>query len=552
MDTVKIPSAIVGSSATEIAQKIAAGELSASEVVEAHIQRIEEVNPRLNAVIIPLFEQARAQAKAADEARSRGEALGPLHGVPITIKESFDIAGTVSNMGISALSQTPKQDAPLVKRLQQAGAIILGKTNVAQLLASNESDNPVYGRTVNPWNPERSPGGSSGGEAAIIAALGSCLGLGSDIGGSVRMPAHACGICSLKPTSSRLSMVGHVPLLPGQEAILAQPGPMARTVADLNLAMKVLAAPEQEVFDPSIPPVPWREPTDVKLENLRIAFFTDNSIITPTPAVRRAVREAALSLEKRGAIVQEWTPPDLLKALQLYFQLYGADGGVTSKRQLGNSKTLPQLKQTLQTMSTPKALLKFIAAISGFMGQPLIAKLFPYIGEISVSDYWRVIDERNRYRAAFMAAMEAKQFDAILSPACALPALTHGSGYFLIQDATYTMPYNLLGMPAGVVSVTRIRPGEESDRVSEAVATLGASALLRLRKHGAQQQSADRLPSTQLSEQTASKVEQGSVGLPVGVQVAARHWREDIVLAVMAAIEDHFQSQPDYPVHPPV
>jgi len=524
MDTVKIPSAIVGSSATEIAQKIAAGELSASEVVEAHIQRIEEVNPRLNAVIIPLFEQARAQAKAADEARSRGEALGPLHGVPITIKESFDVAGTVSNMGISALSQTAKQDAPLVKRLQQAGAIILGKTNVPQLLALNESDNPVYGRTVNPWNRERSPGGSSGGESAIIAASGSCLGLGSDIAGSVRMPAHACGICSLKPTSSRLSMVGHVPLLPGQEAILAQPGPMARTVADLNLAMKVLAAPGQEVFDPSIPPVPWREPSDVKLENLRIAFFTHNDIITPSPAVRRAVREAAVSLEKRGAIVEEWTPPDLLKALQLYCQLYGADGAVTSKRQLGNSKRHPQINQTLQIASLPKPLLRVIATISGFMSQPLIAKLFPYMGEVSVSDYWRTIDERNRYRAAFMAAMEAEQLDAILSPACALPALTHGSSNYLVQDATYTMPYNLLGMPAGVVSVTRIRPGEESERA----------------------------PSKQLSEQTASKVEQESVGLPVGVQVAARHWREDIVLAVMAAIEEHFQSQPDYPVHPPV
>lgn len=524
MDTVKIPSAIVGSSATEIAQKIAAGELSASEVVEAHIQRIEEVNPRLNAVIIPLFEQARSQAKAADEARSRGETLGLLHGVPITIKESFDVAGTVSNMGISALSQMAKQDAPLVKRLQQAGAIILGKTNVPQLLAANESDNPVYGRTVNPWNPERSPGGSSGGEAAIIAALGSCLGLGSDIGGSVRMPAHACGICSLKPTSSRLSMVGHVPLLPGQEAILAQPGPMARSVADLNLAMKVLAAPGQEAFDLSIPPVAWREPSDVKLENLRIAFFTDNGIMTPSPAVRRAVREAALSLEARGVIVEEWTPPDLLKALQLYCQLYGADGGVTSKRQLGNSKRHPQINQTLQTSSLPKGLLRVIAAISELMGQPLIANLFPYLGEVSVSDYWRVIDERNRYRAIFMAALDARQFDAILSPTCALPALTHGSSNFLVQDATYTIPYNLLGMPAGVVSITRVRPGEESHRPL----------------------------SRQLSEQTASKVEQGSVGLPVGVQVAARHWREDIVLAVMAAIEEHFQSQPDCPAAPPV
>ena len=164
------------------------------------------------------------------------------------------------------------------------------------------------------------------------------------------------------------------------------------------------------------------------------------------------------------------------------------------------------------------------AAIYDWFGQRLMAQLLSYMGEVSVSEYWRGIDERNRYRAAFTAALDAEQFDAILCPPCALAALTHGSGYFLLNDATYTIPYNLLGMPAGVVSVTQVRPGEESDR----------------------------LASKELIERTASKVEQRSVGLPVGVQVAARHWREDIVLAVMAAIEEHFQSQPDYPVHPPV
>jgi fatty acid amide hydrolase len=224
------------------------------------------------------------------------------------------------------------------------------------------------------------------------------------------------------------------------------------------------------------------------------------------------VREAALSLEKRGAIVEEWTPPDLLKALQLYFQLYGADGGVTSKRQLGNSKRHPQINQTLLSASVPKSLFKMSAAIYEWLAQGLMAQLLPYMGELSVSEYWRTIDERNRYRAAFMAAWDAEQFDAILCPPCALPALTHGSGYFLLNDATYTIPYNLLGMPAGVVAATRVRPGEETNR----------------------------LPSTELVERTASKVEQGSVGLPVGVQVAAHHWREDIVLAVMAAIEAHF------------
>jgi fatty acid amide hydrolase len=239
---------IIGSGAIEIAQKIANGEISICEVVEAHIARIEEVNPNLNAVIIPLFEQAKREAIAADAALYRGDKLGELHGVPITIKGCFDVRGTVSTMGLSLESQTEAtQNAVMVERLKQAGAIILGKTNVPQMCASNQTDNPVYGRTVNPWNSERSSGGSTGGEAAIIAAGGSCLGLGSDFGGSVRMPAHACGINSIKPTSFRLTLSGHAPFFPGQSIINSQPGVLARRVSDLSLAMKILSAPGQEV-----------------------------------------------------------------------------------------------------------------------------------------------------------------------------------------------------------------------------------------------------------------------------------------------------------------
>lgn len=517
--------AVVGSSAIEIARSIASGEISASEVVEAHVQRIEAVNPSLNAVVVPLFDSARAEAKAADATRQRGEALGPLHGVPITIKESFDVAGCATNVGVSELAQSKAtQNGVLVERLKQAGAIILGKTNVAQLLMLNETDNPVYGRTNNPWQLERAPGGSSGGEAAIIAAGGSCLGLGSDIGGSVRLPAAACGIHSLKPTTGRLTLVGHAPLYPGQEAIVAQPGPMARSVTDLNLAMKILAAPGQQVFDPTIPPVPWQEPSAVTLKNLRIAFYTDNGIITPLPAIRRAVREAAEALQKHGAVLEEWTPPNLLKAWQLCVQLFTADGYACVRRQLGKSQKDWRINQFLQSASLPRSVGRAMAGVLKLIGQHFLAINAPYVGSLSVNNYWQVVDERNRYRDEFIAELNARQFDAIICPPTALVALTHGSSFLLGNDGTYATLYNLLGMPAGVVAATRVRPGEESDRV----------------------------PSRDIVERTAYQVEQGSAGLPVGVQVVAHHWREDVVLAVMSALEEHFKSQPDYPVHPPV
>ena len=227
---------ITSLSAAEIARKIRAKELSAREVVDAQIRRIEEVNPLLNAVVIPLFEQARREADAADTAQLRGDPLGPLHGVPITIKEQFLVEGTATTFGLpSQKHHRAEEDGPLVKRLRDAGAIILGKTNVSQMLLFIESDNHLYGRTNNPWNLERTCGGSSGGEAAIIAAGGSPLGLGGDFGGSIREPAHFYGIQGLKPTSLRLTNFDtRSDLLPrGQEVILPQPGPMARTVADL-------------------------------------------------------------------------------------------------------------------------------------------------------------------------------------------------------------------------------------------------------------------------------------------------------------------------------
>jgi fatty acid amide hydrolase len=518
--------AIFSLSATEIAQKIKAGSLSAGEVVEAHIGRIEAVNPRLNAVVIPLFEAAREQAAAADQAHKRGETLGPLHGVPITIKEQFLVKDTATTFGLThQKNHRASADGPLVKRLREAGAIILGKTNLSQLVVYIESDNALYGRTNNPWNLERSPGGSSGGEAAIIAAGGSALGLGADVGGSIREPAHCCGIHGLKPTAGRLT---NLDLRPGffseglLEGIPPQPGPLARSVADLTLAMSVLTAPG--VADYSVPPVPWRDPADVSVRGLRVAMYTDDGFFAASPAIRRAVKEAAEALRGMGAQVTEWNPPDVGEAIRLFFSIFTADGVSNLRRGLGSDKPAPQITPQLQGTSIPDAMRGLVAGLMRGSGQARLARIVGQVGARSAEAYWKLIEDRNIYRRRFLDALAAGPFDAIICPPTSLPAVLHGSTANLPDFDSYARLYNILGMPAGVVAASRVRAGEESDRPA----------------------------SKDPVEQMALKVEQGSAGLPVGVQVAALHWREDVALAVMGVLESHFRTQPDYPAQPPL
>lgn len=516
---------LTGMSASELGRQIASGSLSAREAVEAHIRRIEETNERLNSVVVPLFEQALEEAERVDAARASGEALGPLHGVPITIKESFDVAGAPTTMGLSARSKArASKDAVVVARLRAAGAIILGKTNVPQMLMYNETDNPVHGRTNNPWNAERAPGGSSGGCGAIVAARGAPLSLGSDIGGSVRLPANACGISSFKPTSGRLTMLGHAQIFAGQETILAQPGPLARSVEDLSLALRLLAAPGQEELDPSIPPVPLREPQRRLPKGLRVAVFTENGFFKPAPALRRAVREAAAALQERGAVVEEWEPPDVRAAWRLYLGALFGDGMAGVRNELKGSRLDWRMMGVAWSSLLPSIFYRLTAWPWALLGQKRIADDLRGLGTRSTKAYWRLVDDRARYRSAFIRALDAGRFDAIICPPDGLPALRHGTSFFLSDAMSYTALFNLLGLPAGVVAATRVRPSEESDRE----------------------------PGLDFMERMARKVEMGSAGLPVGVQVAARHWREDVALSLMFALEEHFKAQPDYPANPPL
>lgn len=283
-------------SAAELARRIRMGDLSPVEVIEAHIARIEAVNPALNAVVASMFESARTAARHA-EATASSATVGPLHGVPFTVKDSLDVAGVRSTAGLTARSDhIPDRDAIVVARLRDAGAIPLGKTNTPDSCWDQETDNLLFGRTNNPWEIERSVGGSTGGEAAIIAAGGSPLGLGSDIAGSIRMPSAFTGIVGLRPTSAVLPEDGHWPFATGRLADLEAVGPMARRVEDVALAFDVLRGVEPQPLDSDA------------LQGRRVAYWFDDGLIPSSGAVRSGVRAAVAVLRQDGMIPVERAP----------------------------------------------------------------------------------------------------------------------------------------------------------------------------------------------------------------------------------------------------
>jgi fatty acid amide hydrolase len=488
---------ITSLSASEIAASIATGQLTAVEAVEAHIARIEGVNRSLNAVVVPLFDNAMERARVAD--RAPANERGPLHGVPVTVKECFDVAGTPSTIGLTARAgHSATVDAPLVAALRAAGGIILGKTNVAQLLMYVESDNPVYGRANNPWDLDRSPGGSSGGEAAIVAAGGSALGLGTDIGGSVRVPAHSCGVQSLKPTPGLLSVEG-TPRCVGAAATEAVPdsgGLIARRVADLRLALSSLTG---------------RAGTEPDLGKLKVAFYDDDGYFPASPVLRRAVREAAAILGARGCEVVELKPDGIPEALDVFYGIFSADGGGEWRTLLAGGAVDPRIKDLLTLAGMPGLARPLARAAFKLQGQNRLARVVTRSGRVSDQGVRDLVQQRDEFRTRFSANMSDGGADVIICPPSCVPAVTHGATKDLgPASVSYTCIYNLLAYPAGVVTTTRVREDETSERPQ----------------------------SREKMARAARAVDEGSAGLPVGVQVVASPGGDDRILAVMKALED--------------
>ena len=300
--------------ATSLARAIRNGKLTSREATEAHLERIDRLNGPVNALVVVDRDGALKAARAADRAAAKkGAKLGPLHGVPITIKEAFDVAGLRTTSSHPPLKDNvAKADASLVARLRAAGAVILGKTNVPELCADFQTESPLFGTTRNPWDLARGAGGSTGGGAVAVAARLSPLELGSDIGGSVRNPAHYNGIFSLKPTEWRVPSRGHVPDLPGVTRAMRYMGmfgPLARSVDDLELALRIIAGPDG--YEAEAPPVPIGPTPRLKASDLRIAVLESNPLVTGVGRYGQVVQATAKLLSKAGAKVKRAEPEGL-------------------------------------------------------------------------------------------------------------------------------------------------------------------------------------------------------------------------------------------------
>lgn len=504
--------------AAELAAAIAKREISSLEAVEACIARLQAVQPALNAVVAERYEQARAEAREADRRLAVGDPAGPLHGLPVTIKESLDVTGLPSTGGFtSRAGHRAEADEPHVARWRAAGAIVLAKTNVAQGLAYIETDNPLYGRTNNPWDLSRTPGGSSGGEAAVIAAGASPLGLGTDIGGSVRNPAAFCGIAGLNPTAGRMPDEGTLSFHRGQRVVPSQVGVLGREVADVALGVRVAESPDG--------PAPLGDPGSVDLTGLRVGYYTSDLTFPAIATAGRAVTGAAEALRAAGATVQEWTPPDPQEANALHIALIGADEAGGIRKLLGDGPADPRLAQFLQMLAMPPAEVAAIQEALRASGEELgAAALEVFRFDRSVAGHLAVCEAVIGYRERWRAAMAQDGISVILCPASPLPALTHGATLdFGVMGAT-TVLYNVLGLPAGVVPWTRVAPDE----------------------------GAPPLPGESDFVRRFREVVSGSAGLPMGVQVVARPWRDHEALAAMAVIEAASRATGEHPGRPPL
>ena len=442
----------------------------------------------------------------------------------MTIKESIATAGQDVTLGVAARRGRPaRDDAVVVELLRAAGGIVIGKTNVPQLLLYHESSNALWGATTNPWNRDRVPGGSSGGEAAAIAAGITPWGVGTDIGGSIRIPCAFTGIAGLKPTVDRWSNTGCVTALAGQETVRGQCGPMARTVRDVAMMFRALDPTLQASRDPAVPPLPYEDPASIDVSKLRIGYYSDDGYLAASSAVRRGVEEAARALEDAGASLVAFHPPSQPEIIDVYFGALSADGGATVDAHLDGEKVEPQLAELRRIAGMRPGLRKAAAVAMGLKGERRVQRLLQVIHEKPLQDYWQLAARRTSLRHGVFAAWARANLDAVICPAHATPALAHGQSGDFTVGGSYSMRYNFLNFAAGVVPVTRVirtdTPRTGLDRI----------------------------------EKKAALVERGAEGLPIGVQVVARPYREAIVLAVMAAIEAGRVDDPMYPktpVHP--
>jgi fatty acid amide hydrolase 2 len=425
-------------SATELAALVRARELSSVELVDLHISRIEAVNPKLNAVVAERFDEARREARAADEAAARGEAL-PLHGVPCTIKDFIGVAGLPQTGGLlSRRSTRAVADAEIVRRLKRAGAIVLGTTNVPEGGLCVETSNRVYGRTNNPWDSRRTSGGSSGGEGAIVAAGGVPFGLGTDTGGSIRIPAAFCGVVGHKPTGRLVPNTGIWPQLRGARSGYHCAGPLARRVADLMPILRVLAGPDES--DEVVQSWQLGDPDAVDLKDVVVYPVPTHPTVRIHPAVQRAVRDSAEALAARGARIADLSPSRLRYAFAIWSAMMSRAEGGSYQEILGDGTAIDLVDE----------LVHFVRGRSQYTFPALsIAVVEALLGWTVRVGNW--VDAGLKMRAVLEE--ELGPSGVLLHPPYSSPAPRHNEPLLRPFDFVCTGLFNVLEFPSTVVPV---------------------------------------------------------------------------------------------------
>ncbi|KAF8817567.1 amidase [Phlegmacium glaucopus] len=522
-DTSEAQYVFLKATASEIVARIENGEWTASEVLEAYIARAAFAHSKTNCITEVMLEQARRRASELDREFAATKTLqGPLHGVPVSIKEQFDVVGYDTSVGFSQWAHKPAtKNADIVDQLLKAGAIIYVKTNIPQTMFAFECSNPVWGRTTNPYNENYTCGGSSGGEAALLAMDGSAVGIGSDIGGSLRIPTAYCGVYSLKPGGGRISYVGAKGPVPGFDGIVSTAGPMARSIKDLELIARVAFGSQSSNY--SVAPIPFR---DVQLPHkLRFGYYTSDNYIKASPSCQRAVLETVEALRRAGHECIEFEVPTVEVALNIFVGLTSADGYKTMLSHLGPDPKEDALFLVTLGPAVPSIVRTFAAWIlETFWHDKLFADTVRIAKSKSVHDYWKLISEKNAYTKRFYETVLDKHgFDSIIAPVQALPQVPHGGCNNYSALAIATILYNVLDLPTGCIPVTRVDPAK--DMLTDDWMT-GAG-------HGSPVFEAGIYHGkTPLYNPEATK------GMPVNIQVVGRKWEDEKVLAIMNVVDE--------------
>ncbi|NXO10237.1 FAAH1 hydrolase, partial [Oriolus oriolus] len=503
----------------ELTGRLQEGSLSPRTVLYTYLEKALEVTQQTNCLrhFIPECEEQLQEIQ-------RHKEKGLLYGIPVSIKDHIGHKGHLATCGlVRCLGTLVEEDSVLVKVLKRQGAIPFAMTNVPQSLFSYDCSNPIFGRTLNPLNPQKSPGGSSGGEGALIAGGGSVLGIGSDVAGSIRLPSSFCGLCGLKPTAERLRRVGWCLAHPSAQCgflLWSHPvpcavGPMARDVDSLALCMKALLCQEMFQLDPTVPPIPFNEQVYSSSSPLRVGYYDTDGYFPLPPCMRRAVQETRRALQAAGHQLVRFSPPRIPYVMtELFLKAFYADGGRAWLDVFTGDIVDPGLKSQVNSCKMPRLVKKLLALLL----KPLVT-IPPLLKDVavistcrSVKEVWNHHHQIQVYRSQFITRWKELQLDVVLCPVLG-PAFTTGYPGKLLTAISSTMLYNVLNFPAGVVPVSSVTEADEEE--------------LKL------YQGCCDDPWDRRLKQAVS----GAVGLPVAVQCVALPWQEELCLRFMKEVE---------------